>query len=90
MNVGSLMPLQTQGDLTEEHQGEDSSISNLHKWLEKWSEAGLIKLLDSQHLLWEQRRPIAIILLDAQRYPVILAVYCIRGFDRAGKMTLLP
>lgn len=49
----------------------DSSTSNLHKWLEKWSEAELIKLLDiSEHLLWA----LTLILLDAQRYPVILAV----------------
>ena len=89
--VASLMSPQTQGELAKGHQGEDSSASNLHKSLGKWSEAGLIKLVDSsEHLLWGQRRAVTLILLDAQRYPVILAVYCTRGFDRAGRMTLLP
>ena len=41
--VGSLMPPQTQGELTNGHQREDSSASNLHKELEKWSKVGPIK-----------------------------------------------
>lgn len=84
MDVRSPMPPQTQGELAKEHQSKD----NLHKWLEKWSEARLLGT--SEHLLWGQRRAITLVLLDAQRYPVILAVYCKRGFDNAGKMTLLP
>lgn len=91
MGVGSLTPLRNQGELAKGCQCEDSSASNLHKLLEKWSEAGLIKPLDiSERLFWGQRRAITLVLLDAQRYPVILAVYCTRAFDRAGKMTLLP